>query len=64
MDHRGQPSYVAAFGVESFLLSDAMDRERLRDLLANSRPEHAIIADGSPYFAEAEAFDALSHQLL
>ena len=33
-----QPSFVARFGKESFLLNDALDRERLRELVRRFRP--------------------------
>jgi len=38
MDHHAQPSYVARFGEEAFVMSDATDVERLRDLVRRLRP--------------------------
>lgn len=33
VDHSEQPEYVARFGSEMFVLTDALDRERLRRLV-------------------------------
>ena len=38
VDHEEQTSFVARFGSESFVLSDAQDMERLRDLVRRLKP--------------------------
>jgi len=38
VDHEEQPEFVARFGAEAFVLSDALDRERLRRLVRKHKP--------------------------